>query len=185
MPVLLPSLNPLKALHRLRHLHRVRQLRRRLGHPLPVWALGEVRLAAPTARWLLQTLCTWHALPAHGLCGPEAGALPLNEVTRRLALHGLDLRACRLAEAGALQTGDVVVLLAPLAGHAASMALVVDAPEGADSLGLQLAPAGTRTPEVRTFNRGQLQAVMAGWVLRSRQQAPRAHVAHAPLAMAA
>ncbi len=186
MPVLSPSLNPLKALHRLRCRYRARQLRRRLGHPLPVWALGEVRLAAPAAGWLQKMLCAWHALPAPGLHTHAGEALPLNELTHRLATQGLDLWACRLAEAGGLRPGDVVVLCAPLHGRAASLALLVDVSIDGDGLRLHLAPTARQGAEVLACSRRQLQPAMAGWVLRSRPQAGRTGMAApAPLALAA
>lgn len=161
--------NPLTHLRRLRQAHR---LRRGSGHELPAWALAEVNLSAMQSTWLLRTICGWHALPTRGLVVTDQAAAPLRDLIVRLAAHGVLLAACRVADARALCTGDVVMLgdeaavrlfgCPAMAGG--GLALVIDA--GAQVV--RLSPAGA--PDPLSCRVTELQAAWPGWVLRSQLQ---------------
>lgn len=153
-----------------RRLRQARHLRKGSGLALPSWALAEVTLSPAQAQWLLRTLCGWHALPLRAAPPTAAAAqVPLVDLMAQLATRGIELRACRLADARALGRGDVLILgdgaAARLFGDAAAagggMALVIDA--GSHTLRLNPALA----PDPLSCRGHDLQGSMVGWVLRS------------------
>ena len=152
-----------------RRLRQARQLRKGSGLALPSWALAEVTFSPAQAHWLLRTLCGWHAVPLRAAPPAAASAVPLVDLVAQLAVRGIELRACRLADARALGRGDVVILgdgaASRLFGDAAAagggMALVIDA----GSHTLRLSPA--LAPDPLSCRGHELQGSLVGWVLRS------------------
>jgi hypothetical protein len=161
-----PSLHPI---HLLRRLRRARQLRRGCGDALPAWALTEVSFSRAQASWLQRCLCGWHAVPVRAAMAGAGQAVPLAVLVDTLAEQGVQLRACRLADARGLARGDVLMLADAAAqrlfGAASApgggMALVIDAGEH----NVRLSPAlAANAVSCRTAD---LHGALAGWVLRS------------------
>lgn len=154
-----------------RRARRVRALRRHGGHVLPGWALAELMLPAAQAAWLLRSLCRWHAVPSADTAA-GTGPLSMPQLAERLAARGVLLQACRAGTVQALQRGDMLVLadgaVAQLSGQAGTDEgdLVLVLGVSAHELSLAL-PA--RSQALRCAP-AQLQAVLAGWVLRSQLQ---------------
>lgn len=151
---------------------RLRLARPRRSAPaaaLPSWALAELTLSPAQALWLLRTLCAWHALPLRDAPPWSGSAVPLVELMSRLTARGVELRACRLADARSLVRGDVLILGDGAAtrlfgGPAAAgggMALVIDA--GTHTL--RLSPA--LAPDPLSCRCRDVQDSLVGWVLRS------------------
>lgn len=155
----------------LRRVRLVRALHRDGGHVLPRWALAEVTLPAAQAAWLLRSLCRWHAVPAADTAA-GTGALSVPQLAERLADRGVLLQACRAGTVQALRRGDLLVLadgaVAQLSGQAGSAEgdLVLVLGVGPDGLSLAV-PAVSQALHCTP---AALQAVLAGWVLRSQLQ---------------
>jgi hypothetical protein len=152
-----------------RRLRQARARRKASGVALPSWALAEVTLSAAQAQWLLRTVCGWHALSLRDVAPWVGRAVPLVELMTSLAARGVELRACRLADAQSLARGDVLILgddaAARLFGGPAvaggGMALVIDA----GSHTLRLSPA--LAPDPLSCRCRDVQGSLVGWVLRS------------------
>jgi hypothetical protein len=153
----------------LRRLRHARAWRRATQAALPACALAELNLGAAQAAWLLRTVCSWHALPVQGTADVAGTTLPLALVMQRLAARGVQLQACRLAQAQDLQRGDVLMLADDAAQRlfggplvsGGGMALVIDA----GSSHLRLSPA--LAPDPLSCRWADVRGSLAGWVLRS------------------
>ena len=163
-----PPLRQWQQRRQMRRRHQTHQWHQGSGRALPRWALSEVTFTPAQAQWLCRTLCAWHALPWRDNRPWDGPAVLLASLTARLAAQGIDLRACRLADARALNRGDVLILgdeaaarlFGAAAGMGGGMALVIDA--GPHTL--RLSPALAADP--LSCRSRDLHGSLLGWVLR-------------------
>lgn len=169
----MPAFNPLDFLRRLRVVRRPRPTGLR---PLPIWALGELRLTAAEAAWLQRAQLCCLGLPTR--VEPRSRTSPsLGETFAPLAQHGFVLQAFRFDDLRLLRRGDVIWLHAAAtvregtADPGGRLALVVDA--GADWL--RLSPALADGPLTRRH--AELRGMTGGWLLRAELRSPAPTVA--------